>query len=235
MKPPTIFIRTWHRDVPWLKNSLRSLQRWTEGFGEVVIHCDPADEKAVASVVGTHRLVTSPIWATKGYVNQQVVKLHADLWVPEGLVTFVDSDLIFYANTRPETLLKDGKPILLHTPWEKVGEANMWKEPTKEILGWEPPFEFMRRIPLTYHTDTLKALRKHIEERHGRSASSYLGARPKLSEFNAIGAFAWEKQRDSYHWIHTEENPLPASTSRQYWSWGGLTPAIQAEIDALFL
>jgi hypothetical protein len=231
----TIFIRTYWRDAPWLTECLKSIKKHCTGFAGVVVHCDESDVATIHPIVmaaGIGRLVHSDPWCRKGYINQQIVKLHADTWIHEGNITFVDSDVIFYAPTTPETFTVDGKIRVLHTPWEKVGDAQSWRAPTRDIVGVEPPFEFMRRLPLTYRVDTLQAFRKLIARHPGGTAAERLAGLSKLSEFNALGTFAFTYQHELYCWQDTESVPLPPLTCKQYWSWGGINGKIRMELDA---
>ena len=51
------------------------------------------------------------------------------------------------------------------------------------------------------------------------------------NEFPALGAFAWEFFRDSYHWIDIDKVPPPKDRVHVYWSHGGITQAIREQIE----
>ena len=67
---------------------------------------------------------------------------------------------------------------------------------------------------------------------HGVGIETYIEAQPArgFSEYNALGAFAWERHRERFTWI--EAVPCPSGTPhcRWYWSWGGIDDAIRSEI-----
>jgi len=51
-----------------------------------------------------------------------------------------------------------------------------------------------------------------------------------FSEFNALGAYIDRYENDQYY-VSDTTVWVPEPVAKQYWSWGGITPRIQAEIN----
>lgn len=52
-------------------------------------------------------------------------------------------------------------------------------------------------------------------------------------DLTAMGAFAFHHMHDRFNWINVEEQPYPKNRIEQFWSHGGITPKVQAEIQRL--
>jgi hypothetical protein len=96
-------------------------------------------------------------------------------------------------------------------------------------LGLPVEHEYMRRLPLLYRKDTLARLRSHYPELNSRL--EILGSRA-FSEFNFIGGFIQHFEPHLYSIVNTEDE-LPEPLCKQFWSWGGLSPTINAEIESM--
>jgi hypothetical protein len=197
-----IFIKTCKHDRGYLEHCLRSIDKFCSGFRQVKI------------VEGEH---------PKGYLHQQVIKMHADTFTDADLFLITDSDTLFTIPVTPETYLRDGKPIWLHTPWTPEMLAHKgtmaWLEcMTQFAKGVTPPSEFMRRQPFMIPGYVLEDLRETCLTRHGRTLEDYVMNAASFSEFNVIGHHAWMFFHDKFHWIDTSKDELPPVTVRQFWS-----------------
>lgn len=232
---PSILIRTHAPDIPWLDWCLKSCNLRVPDLPITVV----CPEKDYAKV----KLVTDP-WDTPlsgvapfhkdGYIDQQWTKLNADHFCPDAShIIHVDSDCVWADGW--ESLFKDGKPVLLKTPYtELVGDgAAAWQTITEESLGLPQPieFEYMRRHPLVYPTGLYAKVRRHMRGlRDGRLEDWFRGiANREFSEFNVIGAFADYYTPEDFHWIDTSKSALPGTVMRQGWSWGGMTDEVLKE------
>lgn len=203
MTPITdIFIKTCDRDAAYLEYTKKSIEKFCSGFRNVVI------------VGGEH---------PRGYLHQQTVKLHADEFC-EGadFVLITDSDTLFTRPVTPETYLRDGKAVWLHTPFtpemlENSG-VRAWHHCMQAFFVHEPPSEFMRRQPFMVPTWLLRGLREWCKELHGVSITDYVMTQNAFSEFNIMGFYAWLHRREDMAWVNTEIDPLPELTVRQFWS-----------------
>jgi FkbM family methyltransferase len=54
-----------------------------------------------------------------------------------------------------------------------------------------------------------------------------------FSEFNALGAYAWEHHRDKFVWVNTLDSLTQTPMAKQFHSWGGITLEIRTEIETI--
>lgn len=222
-----IFIRTYAGDVDWLPYCLASIAKYCHGFNAVYVACPKADGLIVFPCV--HRFHFHPVETfgeQPGYLCQQATKMEADQWCRSPYIMYVDSDCVFTTENTPETHFRDGKPMMLVTPYEKVGEAICWKPLTERMLGFECKYETMRRHPSVWHRDTVARCAEHIRHFTGeptiRRAVMKSGG---FSEFNALGSWALQFQSDRYCVINTEEPnaDIPPLVLKQFWSHSRIT------------
>lgn len=201
MPTTDIFIKTYSGDREYHKYCLQSIDKFCTGFKNVVVR------------EGEH---------PRGYLFQQVEKLHADVHCDADYILITDSDTLFTMPVTPETYMVDGKPIWLHTPFndEMLFHAGTraWFDVMTEFFGEEPNSEKMRRQPFFFPSWLPKKLREFCYEKHGVSIEEYVMSRKSFSEFNVLGHFAWLYHRDEFHWIDTSKDELPKLTVAQMWS-----------------
>lgn len=196
-----IFIKTCRHDADYHRHCLASIDKFCTGFRQTVV------------IDGEH---------PKGYLHQQVVKLHADTYTDADFVLTLDSDTMFTVPVTPETFLRDGKPVWLHTPWtpEMLAHPGVsaWRKCMADFARKEPPSEFMRRHPFCIPRWLLKDLQNWCRFSHGKTLESYVMDAQAFSEFNVLGHHAWQHHHDKFHWIDTSKEELPELTVRQFWS-----------------
>ena len=193
-----IFIKTCSHDADYHRYCMESIDKFCSGFGGVTV------------IEGDH---------PQGYLEQQVVKLHADTYCPEAdFILVTDSDTLFTEPVTPESFMRDGKPIWYQTPKSSIqGAARCWFPVMEKFFGEPPEYEFMRRQPFMFPAWILPKLREFCFERHSRKMSQYVMESGKFSEWNMAGAFAWKYHRDAFSWINTDEETLPLRVN-QFWS-----------------
>lgn len=226
----SIFIKTWKDDVKWLPYTLQSIDKYGKDYDEVVIVTDRScaeEVKALPEVLNLYRVVVVEDWGN-GYIQQQWIKLSADAFIQSDYVLFVDSDCIFHTTFSEQSFMRNGKPILLKTRYGNLGGAEAWKGITEEFVGFPVHYEYMRRLPWMYRTSSLTNFKKKYPNTHHHL---YYMADRSFSEFNALGAYIDKYEIDKY-FITDTEVWLPESVAKQYWSWGGITPEIEAEINS---
>lgn len=230
----SLFVRTYAKDAAWLRHCLRSLEKFATGFLQKVI-VTPKDSHEViqplAAEFGWEYDVCEEL-AQESYVSQQITKLMADQWCSGENICYVDSDVIFTRPFSPECLVdEDGKILLLKTAYDTI--ESPWRPITEQVVGFPVEFEMMRRLPLTYPRELLQKTRDHIEQTHGKSFKDF--AREikgrHFSEFNVMGAIAERFMPEKFRFIDTNVEELPPLYCKQFWSWGGITPEIAAEIE----
>ena len=219
-----IFIRTYDKDLKWLKYCLESIHKFSYGFRDIII-CIPFWQQNLLQHLTKEKIVTCPVYKND-YIGQQISKLQAFKYTDAEYIMFLDSDCLMTKKFCPEEYAIFGKPIILKEAYSKFeGQDVMcWKPITENILGFEVEYEYMRRHPFTYRRDTLEELYRYfpcMEE-------------PKeLSEFNLIGAYCDKYEKDKYVFIEVGDNSLPEPNLKQYWSHSGLTEQEEQEIQLL--
>jgi len=221
----SIFIKTWKDDVKWLPYTLASIRKYGEGYDRIVVVSDRSCLPEVEFVAKDCTVVSVEDWEN-GYIQQQWIKLNADNFERSEYVLFVDSDCIFYSAFNEESFMRDYKPVLLKTKYGNLGGAEAWRKITSDFVGFDVQYEYMRRLPWMYRTDSLTAFKNKY--RHIYQHLYTLKTRD-FSEFNALGAFIDKYENDKYY-VSDTEVWVPEPVAKQYWSWGGITPEIHTEI-----
>lgn len=193
-----IFIKTCAHDAAYHQYCMASIDKFCSGFRNTVV------------VDGEH---------PRGYLHQQVVKMHADTHCPGAdFILVTDSDTLFTEPVTPESFMRDGKPIWYQTPAASIeGDARCWFPVMDKFHGVEPEFEFMRRQGFMFPAWILRELRGYCVAKHGRTMEQYVMESGRFSEWNVVGMFAWLHHRDAFSWINTDEE-LPPAKVRQFWS-----------------
>jgi hypothetical protein len=219
MYPVTdLVLRSYRGDFGWLAYALRSLHRHAKGVRNYHIIVPAGDSHLLAHLTA-EQVHECPIYGDD-YLGQQVSKLMADVYSDAEYILHWDSDTVLLKPMSPLSLMVDGKPIVYYEPYEKVGREP-WQPIVTEVLGWEPKYEFMRRHPFMYPRWLHVEVRQFLEERHGMSLEQYITNRPyrSFSEFNVLGAYAYEKHRDKFAWMDPHNGQVFV---RQFRSWDGL-------------
>ena len=231
----SVFIRTYEGDLDWFKYCLASLHRNLTGWDEIVICIPEGQEHKLRGLVTDEKVVTCPVYADD-YIGQQISKLQAHRHVRGELVLFVDSDLVFHPGAQVANYLQADKPVILKESYARLvarhPELNLrkWQDVVKLVCGTKPTHEYMRRAPQLFLASTLRNLEAAFP---GMEAHALRQPFRLFSEFNVLGYFAERNEPGRYVFIDLEKEALPASQATQHWSWGGITPAVFAELVGL--
>lgn len=232
-----IFIRSYAKDFPWLKYCLKSIAQKCKCFRDVVLVVPESDRKELEGLNLTREKVFyEPDIKGEGYLTQQICKVNADQYTDADIIYFVDSDCCFSRENRPADYFTDRKPVMLITPYAELGAAVPWKPITEKVLKIECPYETMRRLPFVFKGNLLAPFRKYVAAVQGKSIEAYILEQPgrAFSEFNALGAWAHHFHTEEFFWWDTSTTPnLPQPTVAQHWSWGGITKAIQEDLEKM--
>lgn len=226
-----IFIRTYKNDLQWLQYCLKSIHKYVTGFNEIVV-CIPEDQAHLLKDFNLKNVVICPAYSDD-YLGQQISKLNADLYCESDYVMYVDSDCVF---TRPfdcNELINNGNPVMYKTNYERLGNAVAWKPITEKSLNKKDiEFEYMRRLPLMYRSETIADLREYMGLIHGVTMEQYVVSQPfkEFSEFNTLGAFADFFCPEKYEFKNTDDG-VEENCLIQHYSWGGLTDEIREKIE----
>jgi len=233
----SIFIRTYDKDAAWLRFCLRSLRMFATGFDETVVVTPKESDHAIRPLAEEFgcRYGTCPRLSHDDYIGQQATKMTADNWCSGDIICFVDSDQVFRRPMDASDFVdKDGKVAMLKTRYSEI--ECPWQPVTSRIVGFPVEYEYMRRLPLAYPRNVLFVARRHIEGTHHMAFEDFIRRVPRreFSEFNVLGAAAEAFCPDQFTIRDTATVPdLPPPFSRQFWSWGGVTPEIEREIETI--
>ncbi len=231
----SVFIRTYHGDIAWLKYCLASLRRNLKGWAEIVICIPEGQELLLKGVVTTERVVISPCYPDD-YVGQQISKLQAFRHVRGDYVLFVDSDLVFHPGADVADYFAGDKPVLLKESYARLAtkhpdiDIRRWQRAVENLFGSRPSHEYMRRAPQLFRTSTLRAL----DETFPYLEAHAVCQRDRLfSEFNVLGFFVQLCEAEQYFIVDLERHATPTNPATQFWSWGGISDEILKELTAL--
>lgn len=133
-------------------------------------------------------------------------------------ILHVAEDSIFTGEYSQNLIFKDEKVIMPYTPYDTLLSQELpegmheglakCKQGVSDLLNCEVEHEFARRLPITYPVKLYKGLRVYIEENQGMSLDDAVHAYDVGSVYNLLGAYAWQNNKDLFHWVNTEENQL---------------------------
>jgi hypothetical protein len=195
------------------------------------------------------RLVTFAERVDKPMLSHEVALCHADEYCPAADFVFhLDSDCIFTEPVTPADYFVDGRPVLVCENFDRFydfdpqnpGKRNAlhWKAAAEVALGFPVTHECMCRHPMIHPRALYPGFRRHVEGVVKQSFDDYvLSCRDQFpqtfAEFTSLGAYARKFFADKYHWVEIPFQPRPADKLKQYWSHGGLTPDVRAEIEGI--
>lgn len=230
-----IFIRTYDKDLKWLKYCLRSIYKFGIGYRNIII-CIP--ESQVHLLEGwnltNEKIVTCPDYKDD-YLGQQIEKIYSWQHSDADIIMFVDSDLIFHTKLDVNEYLKGDQIQSYKTDYSKVEGAICWKPITEKAIGQKLQYEYMRRHCFLYYRDTLIGCIEEFKRRTGKELSDYIKSQAlrQFSEFNYVSAYADLIKDNRYNFQDTETIKMPDLKLKQYWSWSNLTNEELNEIEGL--
>ena len=229
-----LFIKTCAKDEEFLVYCLKSIDRFVSGFRRVVIVTDEGhDLKCLLSYDHTlHKVVVPSAPATFGMISggyrmQMVVKLCWMDYSDADAVVITDSDTIFTRPFSPEQMFLDGKPIWYYGEWS-YGLG--WRAGSELAVGAPMPYCCMREHPFIFTRDATLGFHDYIRRRFGCSvydlffSDKIIG---KMCEFEILGGYLAHISSHGYNVLEHQRRGIV----RQYWSWGGLTDEVKANLD----
>jgi hypothetical protein len=178
----------------------------------------------LSGVVTSYSVETCGRWPDD-YNGQQISKLQAWQHSSADEVLYLDSDLV---------LIRDVTPFTRHglievRPWADADGAIAWKEVTERLLGFETPYETMCRHPFQHSVQLVRRCYEHV----GGAARLLTAVQVPhhFSEFNLIGSYAHLVEQRPV--MLTSDEDWQADVVRAFWSHGGVTPEVEAELRQL--
>jgi hypothetical protein len=256
----TIVYVTYEADLPWIYYSLQSVHIFARDISDILIYCHDACINTLSQLITTitcrYPIRILPVhYDYHGYIKQMVVKCMSYKDVECKYILFLDSDTILKRPFTIQNRIDEEGRICWHvlrrtqsnfkneafTTWEKAVAAT-----TKTKMG---SYYMWNGFPFLLTRASLDCAEQKFRELHGVSYDMYmitkcLGAGIKstdrilhkfstlatiFEEFEYMGWFC-ERYTTDYSWHTTEPD---RTFLHQYWSHGGLTDTIRAEIEAI--
>lgn len=243
---------TFKRDHDFLVKSLESVRKYASGFCGITVVVPTVDIDYFLHLEKDFQIPECPLlirtfleFPGKGFVHHAAMICYADVFRQDCThILHLDPDCLFTSKVTPQDYFVDGKPVLLVEPFEAIRRDGhdgryQWKKCAEEALKFPVTHETMCRHPAIHHSWLYKALRSHIESRHGTPFIDYVLRQKNefpqsFAEFPTIGAYAMEFAKDQYHFIDRgfdREKNDPAPKLKQFWSYHGIAGSNKAEID----
>lgn len=244
-----ILVVTHAKDFPWLEYAARGFTKFLHGFTEIVILLPHKDAEAASKLAcREHPMLRFRFFDEapgKGKLHQMVQECRAEEWCEESdIILHIDADCIFHTHTTPDDYITDDKPVMLrrsyaglYDPVNKViSDCAQWQAVVEKTLKLKAEMYTMCRHPSAHPRWLYPEMRRWIEKKQGMSFEAYVLAGrnefpQSFCEYGTLGAFAWGFHRHSYHWIDLDKEPPPADRQKTFWSHGGISDQIKAEIE----
>lgn len=234
-----------HRpDLPWLKYSLQLILKYWSPTPKVIVRLDEDCRGVVEQWSLPVEFYYVKPWPD-GYTFQMYTKMTADDFTQAELIILWDSDVMLMGPANLGWMYWDDRPIIEYQEWGEAAtnSEKIWRGPTSVMMGLDLNREYMCGVPFIYWRETFSKCRNQIARTHRRSfydciysavpfsASTFMTHPMKLADFEALGLTAATFEPDRYIFRHNRDRPKDWPF-KLYWSHGGLTPEIQAELDA---
>lgn len=236
------FIKTCKKDEKWLAFSLKSIDKFSMGFRQVVILADRGDNLSFS-----HLNLKIPIQYVEvdvpeilfeykygiGYWWQQGVKMSWNLFSNADAVVMLDSDCVFFDYVIPMDWHHLDKPIWLYVKWNEAKECLSWKAGIEKIFDQKSENTYMAAQGFYITRNLIVDFQKYLLQKHYQHPLSLFinPSFPNLSEFNLLGSFLEYQNRNDYLLIEAKTMPN-IWPLKHYWSWGGIEGSLK-EIENL--
>jgi len=248
----TIFIKTCPKDHVWLQYLLPSIEKYAEGFKDVVIVSDegqvipPEYLRSIKKFqVKTHYIPVPKqdsrypdnINLGVGYLWQQYIKLSWHNICDSDSALILDSDEMLCKPLTPDQFKHDGKWVWTYRLWKDAGDAKCWKQSTDQILGQNTPYEAMLVCGFVLTRTTTINLMNYIYQKHAISNFWELVVKKKMntfSEYNIYGSYIHSVSDPDYYYNIRKDIPLHDCIIK-HWSWGNITPEIHRKAMAYLM
>lgn len=235
-----LFIRTWIRDIDWLRMCMQSVNRfWKSPYPTVIVadsNCAP-----LMSDVGrcpAYRVFYRDRKEVKGQGLHNTGRRHsielgmnADQFCTADVILCSDSDCLFTRECSADDFC-EAENIIIHGKLNFCDPVNQlcydwYKRATKECLGIESEYECLIHPPFMFRRETFTNCRKAIEAHCGDNLHNVMEryAPGWFSEWSTLGSFALA--RESGYVVHPPK-PKDERILAEFHSWSE-TPASKRE------
>ena len=167
-----------HKDIPLASTLFFSIERIFDCFQEFVVIVPPESEFAVAGSIPSYVtkifVTPDPLPPKFGYLSQQIIKLHTDLFTLAPRVLILEADQIFVGYQEQcyfgvdEKGDLNGKVKAYCIDYEKGGNK-VWRNGTTHAVGGGLILmDCCVSTPFAFPRDVFPALREHLEKLHNK-------------------------------------------------------------------
>jgi hypothetical protein len=241
----SIFIKTYPNDHAWLQYLLPSIEKYAEGFRDVVIVSDAGSiipPEYLSSIkkfpVHTHYIPVPkqtnqyPQFSKStglGYLWQQYIKLSWHNICDADSALMLDSDEMLCKPITPDYFKHNGKWVWTYRLWKDAEGAICWKQSTDQILGQRTPYEAMCDAGFVLTRTATTNLLNYIYQKQSISNLWELVVKKKMntfSEYNLYGSFIYNANHPDYYYNICKKDVPLRDCIIKHWSWGGITHEI---------
>jgi len=230
----------------WAEYALKSIKKFAIGFRNVILVTDndgnaiPSKLTSILPVTVIYAEVPSTcppkLYERKGYLWQQMLKLHWIDYTDADAVLILDSDEMICRPITPNIFRdSEGRWKWYYRDWAESEFASVWKLPTEEVLKFTPKYESMVCAPFILErtiTQNFINYLIHIHKAFDLYDVFFKYDMMQFSEYNAYGSYVNEFDNDTIYLriINKNCNELYVIKS---WSYGGLKEDDKKRRDAL--
>lgn len=235
----SILIVTHTKDFQWLEHCLRSIEKYSSGFLEVMLAL-PMDTPwgdltdLLAGLNGNPPVHIHPFeeWPGKGFVHHAYLICCAEqLCKDADFILHMDADCVFREPVRPDDYFVSGKPVLIGAPYDWVVNQfsdkthYKWRDAVEAAIGGKSEQEFMRRHPAVHYRHLYPKARYEILTHTHQDPADYIRSTKNdfpqtFAEFPMLGEVAWRYFHPLYEWVRQDRDPWPHDKLIQLWSHG---------------
>lgn len=231
-----LLLKTFPGDYPWVEYCCRSIAKFARGFRKLVILFPKGSEMPPFDVATGYDMPIQTIEVVEAgdsYLFQMCCKANAHEFTDASFVVHIDSDCVLTQPITPESFFHEGKPIWYMTKYSEIEVP--WKPFTEKFLGEPVEYEFMRRLPMLVPRKLHETVANWCLWKHKQRLTDYILSQPnrEFSEFNILGALAYSRRYQEYHWIDTTTVEMPEPFGIQHFSHDGVTPEVRARLEKI--
>ena len=198
-----LLIVTSHNEFENLKDCLKSINKYASGFRNVIVICDnsgdviPESISNIMSISIIYKDVPEEhptnLKDLSYYFRKQYLKLGWTEYTNAKSVLILCADEVFTKQiTSSELKDEEGKFRWFYRNWEDSGPAIKWKEPTRDILKFEPSYEAMCLPGFVLDRETTHNFVRYLKDTHKveNTWDIFMTSNvPYFSLYNSYGSF----------------------------------------------
>lgn len=209
-----LFYKSYSKDYWLLYLSLQTIKKNVTGYNNIILLIPEQDKEIFdTSYLPERTLIYYIPDKSPGWLYQQYLKMTAHKYCFAEFILFADSDCFWDHPVNLQDYVANGRPEILYTSWDKVGQAVCWRYPTEKFIKEPVEWERMRRNCQIHYRQTLVDI-----EGYAPNLEEEIMTSGGFSEFNAIAAYAHKYCPDRYTFTNTDDWTYVPPLAEQVWS-----------------